>query len=165
MPWDQLALLISAGALMKDADKVKLMLLAWNYNLQQQAQAQAQAQAQVQAQAANAALSPNNSSTTTATTVGTPVTSQSAISTANNTINNSTLTGNALFPSNDQPIARNHRTSGHWFPYYFYFIFSLCYFALFLLFKHCQAGCFWNDLEREGICFYYWSPCWLKGAM
>nr|XP_012141545.1 PREDICTED: nucleolar protein 4-like isoform X3 [Megachile rotundata] len=79
-----------SSALMKDADKLKLMLLAWNYNLQQQAQAQAQAQ--VQAQAANAALSPNNSSTTTATTVGTPVTSQSAISTANNTINNSTLT-------------------------------------------------------------------------
>ncbi|XP_011631963.1 nucleolar protein 4-like isoform X2 [Pogonomyrmex barbatus] len=72
---------ISAGALMKDPDKLKLMLLAWNYNLQAQA-----------AQAANAALSPNNSSTTTATTVGTPVTSQSAISTANNTINNSTLT-------------------------------------------------------------------------
>ncbi|CAK9811215.1 Nucleolar protein 4-like [Anthophora plagiata] len=79
-----------SSALMKDADKLKLMLLAWNYNLQQQAQAQVQAQ--VQAQAANAALSPNNSSTTTATTVGTPVTSQSAISTANNTINNSTLT-------------------------------------------------------------------------
>ncbi|KAK2587916.1 hypothetical protein KPH14_004009 [Odynerus spinipes] len=75
-----------ASALMKDADKLKLMLLAWNYNLQQQAQAQAQAQA------ANAVLSPNNSSTTTATTVGTPVTSQSTISTANNTINNSTLT-------------------------------------------------------------------------
>ncbi|XP_017888261.1 nucleolar protein 4-like isoform X2 [Ceratina calcarata] len=77
-----------SSALMKDADKLKMMLLAWNYNLQQQVQAQAQAQAQ----AANAALSPNNSSTTTATTVGTPVTSQSAISTANNTINNSTLT-------------------------------------------------------------------------
>lgn len=72
------------GALMKDADKLKLMLLAWNYNLQQQAQAQA----------ASAALSPNNSSTTTSNTIGTPVTSQSAISTANNTINNSTLTGN-----------------------------------------------------------------------
>ncbi|CAD6238379.1 GSCOCG00008454001-RA-CDS [Cotesia congregata] len=69
-------------ALMKDADKLKLMLLAWNYNLQQQAQAQA----------ASAALSPNNSSTTTANTIGTPVTSQSAISTANNTINNCTLT-------------------------------------------------------------------------
>lgn len=69
---------------MKDPDKLKLMLLAWNYNLQQ---------AQAQVQAANAALSPNNSSTTT-TTTGTPVTSQSAaISTANNTINNSTLTG------------------------------------------------------------------------
>ncbi|XP_011331031.1 nucleolar protein 4-like isoform X2 [Ooceraea biroi] len=74
------------NALMKDPDKLKLMLLAWNYNLQQVQQAQAQAQA------ANAALSPNNSSTTTATT-GTPVTSQSAISTVNNTINNSTLTG------------------------------------------------------------------------
>ncbi|XP_012540913.1 nucleolar protein 4-like isoform X3 [Monomorium pharaonis] len=73
------------SALMKDPDKLKLMLLAWNYNIQVQAQA-------AQAQAANAALSPNNSSTTTATTVGTPVTSQSAISTANNTINNSTLT-------------------------------------------------------------------------
>ncbi|XP_019698392.1 nucleolar protein 4-like isoform X3 [Harpegnathos saltator] len=73
-----------AGALMKDPDKLKLMLLAWNYNLQQQAHAQVQA--------ANAALSPNNSATTTATTVGTPVTSQSAISTANNTINNATLT-------------------------------------------------------------------------
>ncbi|KAM0727702.1 Nucleolar protein 4-like [Formica fusca] len=73
---------ISAGSLMKDPDKLKLMLLAWNYNLQAQAQVQAQANA----------LSPNNSSTTTATTVGTPVTSQSAISTANNTINNSTLT-------------------------------------------------------------------------
>lgn len=71
---------------MKDPDKLKLMLLAWNYNLQA-----------AQVQAANAALSPNNSSTTTATTVGTPVTSQSAISTANNTINNSTLTGNTLF--------------------------------------------------------------------
>lgn len=69
---------------MKDPDKLKLMLLAWNYNLQQQAHA---------AQAANAALSPNNSSTTTATTIGTTVTSQSAISTVNNTINNSTLTG------------------------------------------------------------------------
>ncbi|KYN06287.1 Nucleolar protein 4 [Cyphomyrmex costatus] len=80
----QLALLILAGTLMKDPDKLKLMLLAWNYNLQ--------AQAQAQVQAANAALSPNNSSTTTATTVGTPITSQSAISTANNTINNSTLT-------------------------------------------------------------------------
>ncbi|XP_012232824.1 nucleolar protein 4-like isoform X2 [Linepithema humile] len=76
------------STLMKDPDKLKLMLLAWNYNIQQQVQAQAQAQAQ----AANAALSPNHSSTTTATTVGTPVTSQSAISTANNTINNSTLT-------------------------------------------------------------------------
>ncbi|XP_032671910.1 nucleolar protein 4-like isoform X4 [Odontomachus brunneus] len=75
-----------AGALMKDPDKLKLMLLAWNYNLQQQAHVQAQVQA------ASAALSPNNSSTTTTTTVGTPVTSQSAISTANNTINNSTLT-------------------------------------------------------------------------
>ncbi|XP_011695034.1 PREDICTED: nucleolar protein 4-like isoform X2 [Wasmannia auropunctata] len=74
------------SALMKDPDKLKLMLLAWNYNIQ------AQAQAQAQVQAANAALSPNNSSTTTATTIGTPVTSQSAISTANNTINNSTLT-------------------------------------------------------------------------
>ncbi|XP_020289339.1 nucleolar protein 4-like isoform X2 [Pseudomyrmex gracilis] len=75
--------------LMKDPDKLKLMLLAWNCNIQ----AQAQALAQAQVQAANAALSPNNSSTTTtATTVGTPVTSQSAISTANNTINNSTLT-------------------------------------------------------------------------
>ncbi|XP_076249299.1 uncharacterized protein LOC143188757 isoform X2 [Calliopsis andreniformis] len=74
------------SALMKDAEKLKLMLLAWNYNLQQQTQAQ------VQAQAATAVLSPNSSSTTTATTVGTPVTSQSAISTANNTINNSTLT-------------------------------------------------------------------------
>ncbi|XP_044021325.1 nucleolar protein 4-like isoform X2 [Aphidius gifuensis] len=71
-----------SSALMKDADKLKLMLLAWNYNLQQQAQAQA----------ATAALSPNNSSTTTATTIGTPVTSQSAICTSNNTINNSTLT-------------------------------------------------------------------------
>lgn len=70
---------------MKDADKLKLMLLAWNYNLQQQAQAQAAT-----------ALSPNNSSTTTASTIGTPVTSQSAICTANNTINNSTLTGNIL---------------------------------------------------------------------
>ncbi|KAH0539484.1 hypothetical protein KQX54_005085 [Cotesia glomerata] len=69
-------------ALMKDADKLKLMLLAWNYNLQQQAQAQA----------ASAALSPNNSTTTTANTIGTPVTSQSTISTANNTINNCTLT-------------------------------------------------------------------------
>lgn len=84
--------LISAGALMKDADKLKLMLLAWNYNLQQQAQASAQAQA------ATAALSPNNSSTsTTATTIGTPVTSQCVTSTANNTINNSTLTGNTFY--------------------------------------------------------------------
>ncbi|XP_011262058.1 nucleolar protein 4-like isoform X3 [Camponotus floridanus] len=74
---------MSTGSLMKDPDKLKLMLLAWNYNLQ--------AQAQVHQAQANA-LSPNNSSTTTATTVGTPVTSQSAISTANNTINNSTLT-------------------------------------------------------------------------
>ncbi|KAH0953944.1 hypothetical protein HN011_004778, partial [Eciton burchellii] len=73
------------STLMKDPDKLKLMLLAWNYNLQQ-------VHAQAQAQAANAALSPNNSSTTTSTTVGTPVTSQSAISTANNTISNSTLT-------------------------------------------------------------------------
>lgn len=81
-----MVLLVSAGSLMKDPDKLKLMLLAWNYNLQAQAQVQAQANA----------LSPNNSSTTTATTVGTPVTSQSAISTANNTINNSTLTGNTL---------------------------------------------------------------------
>ncbi|XP_018306266.1 nucleolar protein 4-like isoform X2 [Mycetomoellerius zeteki] len=72
------------STLMKDPDKLKLMLLAWNYNLQ--------AQAQAQVQAANAALSPNNSSTTTATTIGTTITSQSAISTANNTINNSTLT-------------------------------------------------------------------------
>ncbi|XP_063982847.1 nucleolar protein 4-like isoform X1 [Diachasmimorpha longicaudata] len=71
-----------SSALMKDAQKLKLMLIAWNYNLQQQAQAQA----------ATAALSPNNSSTTTATTIGTPVTSQSAISMANNTINNSTFT-------------------------------------------------------------------------
>ncbi|XP_043277308.1 nucleolar protein 4-like isoform X2 [Venturia canescens] len=77
-----------SSALMKDADKLKLMLLAWNYNLQQQAQAQ-----QAQAQAATAALSPNNSSTsTTATTIGTTVTSQCVTSTANNTINNSTLT-------------------------------------------------------------------------
>jgi len=85
---------------MKDPDKLKLMLLAWNYNLQQ-------VHAQAQAQAANAALSPNNSSTTTSTTVGTPVTSQSAISTANNTISNSTLTGNTLsHPASDRESRR-----------------------------------------------------------
>jgi hypothetical protein len=97
------SLLISAGTLMKDPDKLKLMLLAWNYNLQQ-------VHAQAQAQAANAALSPNNSSTTTSTTVGTPVTSQSAISTANNTISNSTLTGNTLsHPASDRDRAESAR--------------------------------------------------------
>jgi len=91
---------------MKDPDKLKLMLLAWNYNLQQ-------VHAQAQAQAANAALSPNNSSTTTSTTVGTPVTSQSAISTANNTISNSTLTGNTLsHPASDRD--RESRRCDSW---------------------------------------------------
>lgn len=84
---------ILVGSLIKDTDKLKLMLQLWSYNIQH-AQA-AQAQAQAQAQAATAALSPNTSLTTTAVaSVGnTPVTSQSAISTTNNTMNNSTLTG------------------------------------------------------------------------
>lgn len=141
---------------MKDADKVKLMLLAWNYNLQQQAQAQAQAQAQVQAQAANAALSPNNSSTTTATTVGTPVTSQSAISTANNTINNSTLTGNALFPSTDQPIARDHRTSGRRLPRYFSI--SLFLFRAVSVFFSRDTGISFEAIQSERRVRFNCSP-------
>ncbi|XP_031778543.1 nucleolar protein 4-like isoform X2 [Nasonia vitripennis] len=107
-----------SSVIMKDADKLKLMLLAWNYSLQQQAQvagggpagavpvpgqpgqlpptAQQPAQLPVTTAQNGPALSP--SSTTAASssngTLAPVVTSQSVISTANSTVNNnSTLTG------------------------------------------------------------------------
>ncbi|XP_008212562.1 nucleolar protein 4-like isoform X3 [Nasonia vitripennis] len=106
-----------SSVIMKDADKLKLMLLAWNYSLQQQAQvagggpagavpvpgqpgqlpptAQQPAQLPVTTAQNGPALSP--SSTTAASssngTLAPVVTSQSVISTANSTVNNnSTLT-------------------------------------------------------------------------
>lgn len=112
---------LTSGAIMKDSDKLKLMLLAWNYSLQQQAQVQGGAQGpggqpppsvmaqqlaqqqQQQQQVPNttncgSALSPSSNCggiSTTASSNGTaaPISSQSAISTANSTINNCTLTG------------------------------------------------------------------------